>query len=254
MDPEHTLEKRLRQLRAALETTVLLLLIALVVHFATQSFIISGTSMEPGLHNTEFLLIDRWAYLFHSPEHGDVIVFRAPPEPSRFYVKRVIGVPGDVITVRGTRIIVDGVTLKETYVASQNQGMPIGTRPIKQQEVPPGDYFVLGDNRAVSSDSRIWGFVPQKNILGRAAFIYWPLGEDNDGWLPDVSPVFATLRLQHNQAYRPLDALMANFNALWLVPLLALLLVFLRRRLLKRWLFPPGSQKNNRQDCKGHDP
>src|SRR5258708_30826540 len=93
------LEKRFRLLREITETAVLTLLMFLVIRFAIQNFNIDGTSMEPGLHNAELVLVDKWTYLFHPPTRGDIIVFAAPPEPSQDYVKRVIGLPGDTITV-----------------------------------------------------------------------------------------------------------------------------------------------------------
>ena len=191
MNPELNFEKRYRLLREIVETVVLTLLMFLVIRFAVQNFNVDGTSMEPNLHNTELILVDKWTYLFRAPARGDVIVFVAPPHPSMDYVKRVIGLPGDVITIRNTTVIVDGITLNETYVAPQNQGNLFSYKSITNLVVPQGDYFVLGDNRAVSSDSRDWGFVPKGNIVGRAAFVYWPLGQDNNGFLPNVSAVFA---------------------------------------------------------------
>lgn len=233
MEPEsHPGQKRSHLWRDIIETVVLTLLMFLVLRFAIQNFNIDGTSMEPNLHNAELVLVDKLTYLFHPPARGDIIVFRAPPEPTQDYVKRVIGLPGDTITVRGTTIIVDGVTLNETYIAAQNQGTPLGTRTITNQVVPPGDYFVLGDNRAVSSDSRIWGFVPRQNIIGRAALVYWPLGKNNDGLVPGVSTVFASIHQNNNQG--PFSAI----NALWLLLIPALLLVFRQRQTIKRWFTP----------------
>ena len=191
MNPEFNFEKRYRLIREVIETIVLTLLMFLVIRFAVQNFNVDGTSMEPNLHNTELILVDKWTYLFHPPVRGDVIVFIAPPHPELDYVKRVVGVPGDIVTVRGTTVIVDGVTLNETYVNPRNQGNPFASKDITNWKVPAGDYFVLGDNRAVSSDSRDWGYVPVKNIIGRAALVYWPLGQDNNGFLKNYSSVFA---------------------------------------------------------------
>lgn len=233
MEPEsHPEQKRNHLWRDIVETVVLTLLMFLVLRFAIQNFNIDGTSMEPNLHNAELVLVDKLTYLFHPPTRGDIIVFRAPPEPTQDYVKRVIGLPGDTITVRGTTIIVDGVTLNETYIAAQNQGTPPGTRTITNQVVPPSDYFVLGDNRAVSSDSRIWGFVPRQNIIGRAALVYWPLGKNNDGLVPGVSTVFASIHQNNYQG--PFSAI----NALWLLLIPAFLLVFRQRQTIKRWFTP----------------
>jgi signal peptidase I len=192
MNSELDFEKRYRLLREIIETVVLTILMFLVIRFAVQNFNIEGTSMEPTLHNTELILVDKWTYLFHPPTRGDIIVFVAPPDPTQDYIKRIIAIPGDKITIIGTTVIVDGVTLKETYVAARNQGNPYAYKQISEV-VPPNNYFVMGDNRNGSSDSRNWGYVPRKNIIGRAAFVYWPLGEDNDGFLPNASAVFASI-------------------------------------------------------------
>lgn len=193
MNPELDFEKRYRLVREVIETIVLTLLMFLVIRFAVQNFYVDGTSMEPGLHNKELVLVDKWSYIFRPPSRGDVIVFVAPPQPSQDYIKRIIGIPGDVITIDDTVVTVDGVTLKEFYVDPKRQGNPTLGKQIKNVIIPPDHYFVLGDNRAGSSDSREWGFVPRQNIIGRAALVYWPLREDNDGFLPNVSSVFANV-------------------------------------------------------------
>ncbi|WP_084659212.1 signal peptidase I [Thermogemmatispora onikobensis] len=198
MNPELDFEKRWRLVREVIETLVLTGLMFFIIRFAIQNFYVEGMSMEPNLHDKELILVDKWSYLFHAPARGDVIVFVAPPNPSQDYVKRIIGVPGDVITIQGTTVIVDGVTLHETYVDPRRQGNPYPS--FSNRVVPPDSYFVLGDNRAGSSDSRDWGFVPRKNIIGRAALVYWPLGEDNNGFLPDVSSVFAEVHQRQSAA------------------------------------------------------
>ncbi len=192
MNPELDFEKRFRLVREVIETIVLTVLMFLVIRFAVQNFNVEGTSMEPRLHNGELILVDKWTYLFHPPQRGDVIVFIAPPEPTLDYVKRIIGIPGDRITINGTTVIVDSVTLNETYVAQINQGNTSGAT-IQNMLVPPNKYFVMGDDRIRSSDSRFWGFVPRNNIIGRAALVYWPLKQDNYGFLPNYSPVFANV-------------------------------------------------------------
>jgi signal peptidase I len=190
MKPELDFEKRYRLLREVIETIVLTVLMFLVIRFAVQNFNIEGHSMESSLHDQELILVDKWTYLFHPPTRGDVIVFIAPPEPSQDYIKRVIGIPGDHIIVQNTTVIVDGVTLNETYVNPANQGNPYAYKRI-DEIIPSNMYFVLGDNRIGSSDSRAWGLVPRQNIIGRAALVYWPLQQNNDGFLPNVSSVFA---------------------------------------------------------------
>src|SRR5579883_2094743 len=235
MNPEFNFEKRFRLVREIIETIVLTLLMFLIIRFAVQNFNVDGTSMEPNLHNTELILVDKWTYMFRQPARGDVIVFIAPPHPQQDYVKRVIGLPGDIITIRNTTVIVDGVTLNEPYVAPQNQGNPFAYKNITNLRVPPNDYFVLGDNRAISSDSRIWGFVPRANIIGRAAFVYWPLGQSNDGFVPGVSSVFAKIHQHTSQSSNPFTFITANINALWLLLIPALALAYLRRKSLQRW-------------------
>ncbi|GER83299.1 MAG: signal peptidase I [Thermogemmatispora sp.] len=201
MNPELDFEKRWRLVREVIETLVLTGLMFFIIRFAIQNFYVEGMSMEPNLHDKELILVDKWSYLFHAPARGDVIVFVAPPNPSQDYVKRIIGIPGDVITIQGTTVIVDGVTLHETYVDPRRQGNPYPS--FSNRVVPPDSYFVLGDNRAGSSDSRDWGFVPRKNIIGRAALVYWPLGEDNNGFLPDVSSVFAEVHQRQSASQLP---------------------------------------------------
>ncbi len=193
MNVELDFEKRYRLVREVIETIVLTILMFLVIRLAVQNFNIEGMSMEPTLHDKELILVDKWSYLFHAPTRGDVIVFVAPPEPSQDYIKRIIAVPGDTITIRDTSVIVDGVNLRETYVDPKRQGNLYAYRTISNMLVPPDDYFVLGDNRIGSSDSRNWGFVPRTNIIGRAALVYWPLGEDNNGLLANVSNVFSSI-------------------------------------------------------------
>ena len=229
MNPQHDFEKRYRLVREVIETIVLTVLMFLVIRFAVQNFNIDGHSMEPGLHDQELVLVDKWTYLFHPPFRGDVIVFVAPPQPSQDYIKRVIGVPGDVITIQDTTVIVDGVALKETYVNPRNQGATFEDRHIFNMVVPPDDYFVLGDNRANSSDSRVWGFVPKQNIIGRAALVYWPLHQDNDGFLPNVSAVYAGVH-QGGTTPSALSDVLIDATPLALLAAPILVMVYLRRR------------------------
>ena len=185
--------KRPHFVREIIETVVLTLLLFFVIHSAVQNFNVDGTSMEPTLHNGELILVNKWTYLFHSPARGDVIVFIAPPQPSEDYVKRIIAMPGDVISINNGVPTVNGVTLKEFYVAPGDMGSTLYDRPIHNVIVPQNDYFVMGDNRVGRSDSRPWGFVPRSNIIGQAALVYWPLGQNNDGFLPSASSVFASI-------------------------------------------------------------
>jgi signal peptidase I len=229
MNPQHDFEKRYRLVREIIETVVLTVLMFLVIRFAVQNFNIEGHSMEPNLHDQELILVDKWTYLFHPPSRGDVVVFVAPPQPSQDYIKRVIGIPGDVITIKNTTVTVDGVVLKETYVDPRNLGPTYEDKAIVNMVVPPNDYFVLGDNRANSSDSRVWGFVPKDNIIGRAALVYWPLQQDNDGFLPNVSAVYAHVH-QSSTALTTLSDTFIDATPLVLLATPIIIIVFLRRK------------------------
>ncbi len=229
MNPQLDFEKRYRLVREVIETIVLTALMFLVIRFAVQNFNIEGHSMEPNLHDQELILVDKWTYLFRSPARGDVIVFMAPPQPSQDYIKRVIGVPGDVITIQNTTVIVDGVKLKESYIDPNNQGNMFDYKHISNMVVPPDDFFVLGDNRKGSSDSRDWGFVPEQNIIGRAALVYWPLQQDNDGFLPNVSAVFANIH-QNSSAFALLSDGFIDASPVLLLAAPIILLVLVRNK------------------------
>lgn len=174
------------------QTLVLAVLIFLAVRAMAQNFRVEGASMEPGLHNGQYLLVNKAVYfklnldtldkylpfidpgdnperfIFHGPRRGDVIVFEYPEDRSRDFIKRVIGVPGDIVRVDEGQVFVNGVPLDEPYVNEEHRSN------MEEKVVPAGEYFVLGDNRGNSSDSRSWGFVPEENIIGRAMFTYWP--------------------------------------------------------------------------------
>jgi len=185
------LERRYRVMREIIETITLTLLMFLIIRFAAQNFRVDGVSMEPTLHNQEYILVNKAAYVFHPPHRGDVIVFEYPRDPQVDYVKRIIAIPGDVISVVGENVTVDGVTLREPYINQVDPFNPF--QPIYHQIVPTNDYFVMGDNRGNSSDSRQWGLVPGRNIIGQATFVYWPFDGGNFGLLPDFSSVFASV-------------------------------------------------------------
>lgn len=242
MHIELDFEKRYRLVREVIETVVLTVLMFLVIRLAVQNFNIQGMSMEPSLHDQELILVDKWSYLFHAPARGDVIVFVSPPHPDQDYIKRIIALPGDTITIRNTTVIVDGVTLNEKYVDPGHQGNPYADKTISNMLVPTNDYFVMGDNRAGSSDSRDWGFVPQGNIIGRAALVYWPLGLSNDGLLPNESAVFANVHQTINAPASQQGGSVLNADSMLLLLMPGLFVVFSRSRkrssisaLRKRW-------------------
>jgi signal peptidase I len=242
LEPEIDFEKRYRLIREVIEMAVLTVLMFLIVQLAVQNYFVEGTSMEPNLHDQERILVDKWTYLFHSPDRGDVIVFIAPPDPTQDYVKRIIAIPGDTLTIKNTIVKVDGVTLQEPYIDPKLQGNPYFNNVIYNMVIPPGKYFVLGDNRNGSSDSRDWGFVPRENIIGRAALVYWPFGEDNYGLLPNESFVFANVHQagQPPSSYRNAGV----FDAGGILLLATVSLVIL----LPRWRKP--SPKSSADNCR----
>ena len=189
MSQDHDAKKRSNAAREIVETIILTLLIFLVLRFAVQNYRVDGQSMEPSLHDQEYILVDKAAYLFHPPERGDVIVFEYPRDIQIDYIKRIIAIPGDTISVVGQTVTVDGVTLHEPYINKDDPFNPF--LPFRNLVVGPGEYFVMGDNRGNSSDSREWGLVPRQNIIGKAALTYWPIGENNFGLLPNFNSVFA---------------------------------------------------------------
>ncbi len=145
---------------------------ALIIRsFAVASFYIPSGSMEPTLLEHDRLIADRFSYTFRvrQPERGDVVIFRFPENPRIDYIKRVIGLPGDKVSIYDGEVFVNGKPLAEDYVAEPPY------YEMEEVAVPLGMYFVLGDNRNCSRDSHIWGFVPAKNLVGEALFIYWPV-------------------------------------------------------------------------------
>jgi signal peptidase I len=161
---------------------IALIIVVPVRLFIAQPFIVSGASMEDTFHNGEYLVVDQISYHLGSPERGDVVIFRYPRDPSKYFIKRIIGVPGDTITIEGSVVSVrntthpDGLVLNEPYVASMKPGVTI------VEELGEREYFVMGDNRDQSSDSRVWGVLQEENIIGRALVRLFPPREL--GWLP----------------------------------------------------------------------
>jgi len=144
--------------------------------FVAQPVVVEGTSMLPQLHDGERLLVNKLVYYkFQSVswghiERGDIIVFWYPKDPEKSYVKRVIGLPGEMVEVRDGKIIINNQELNEPYLDSEyNQSLP----SYEPKKVDEHYYFVMGDNRDNSSDSRLWGLVPEKYIYGKAFFRYW---------------------------------------------------------------------------------
>jgi signal peptidase I len=153
-----------------IETILLALVLFLAINALSARVRVENVSMQPTLNPGEFLLVNRVAYKFGEPSIGDIIVFHAPGASDTDYIKRVIGLPGDQVIISDGIVYVNNQPLYEPYIAE-------APRYTGNWEIPPDQYFVLGDNRNNSSDSHMWGFVPRNDIVGRALFIYWPLSE-----------------------------------------------------------------------------
>lgn len=174
-DKKLTPEPKENSLVEIIRFSIIALLIVVPVRmFIAQPFIVSGNSMKETFHNGEYLIVDQVSYQLHSPERGDVIVFRYPRDPSKFFIKRVIGIPGDSLTIEGSDISIvnathpEGFTLNEPYVKSMKPGVTIA------EKLGDREYFVMGDNRDESSDSRVWGVLQEERIVGRAYLRLYP--------------------------------------------------------------------------------
>lgn len=153
---------------------VKILIIALVIivpfrMFVAEPFVVAGSSMEPNFHNHDYLIIDRLSYITGQPQRGDVIVLKFPKDTTQFFIKRIIGLPGETVQVQQGYVQITnaqhpgGFRLPEGYLPSQTEtfGQPT---PV---HLASGEYFVLGDNRTASSDSRVWGILPRDLIVGK---------------------------------------------------------------------------------------
>jgi signal peptidase I len=162
-----------------LETIVVSLAIFAVVYiFLFQPHQVDGQSMMPNFQNGEYILTDKLSYRIHPPKRGDVVVFHSPQDERVDFIKRILGIPGDILKVSGGYVYLNGVKLEESYV--NDPGAVLAGRFMRENleiDVPPGQYLVMGDNRNHSSDSREWGLVTTQEIVGRAFFRYWPISE-----------------------------------------------------------------------------
>ena len=187
-------ELRMRAiLREAIETVALAIFLVLLVQTAVQNYRVEGPSMLPLLQDYDRVLVSRLTYVeidaervarwvpwlevepgakwrpLGEPQYGDVVVFKWPRNPEQYYVKRIIGLPGDAIRVERGNVYRNGELLDEPYVEHE------ASITLVQRTVQDGQYYVMGDNRAQSEDSRHWGGVPKENIIGNVWLSYWPL-------------------------------------------------------------------------------
>lgn len=153
------------------DITIAILAAMLIILFVVQPVKVEGTSMLPRLVDQERIFINRFIYHFSDIQRGDIVVFRYPKEPAKSFIKRVIGLPGEWVMIEAGKVFLNGRPLEEFYLDPRY----IDHDTFGPRQVPPDSYFVLGDHRNSSNDSRSWGFVPIENIYGKAIFRYWPI-------------------------------------------------------------------------------
>jgi len=160
--------------------TIKIIVISLVViigirTFVMQPFFVNGQSMEPNFYDGDYLIVNEIGYRFDDPKRGDVIIFHYPNDPSQFFIKRVIGLPGEKIEIKDKKITIynkenpDGFTLNEFYLSESAVTLRSYSQELKNDE-----YYVLGDNRVASSDSRVWGVLERHYIVGKTWIRAWP--------------------------------------------------------------------------------
>jgi signal peptidase I len=174
-------ERKVREksvIRQYTEAFLIAILLALVIRtFVVQAFKIPSGSMLPTLQIGDHLLVNKFLYWFTDPQRGDVIVFKFPQDEARDFIKRVIALPGDKVEVRGKRVYVNDKPVQESYAVHLDPSMQENPHSPRDNfapvQAPPGQLFMMGDNRDYSMDSRFWGFLDMKKIKGKAFIIYW---------------------------------------------------------------------------------
>ena len=167
-------------LREIVETVVLSLIIFFfITTFLLQNFRVLLSSMEPTLHEGQFIMVNKLAYRLHPPERGDIVILKYPRNPERDFIKRIVGLPGEKVEIREGEVHINDQPLQEPYVRYPGN-YSWGPRRVGEDE-----FFVLGDNRLNSHDSRAWGMLPRENIVGKAWLCYWP--PQCWGLMPSVS-------------------------------------------------------------------
>jgi signal peptidase I len=164
-------------LRDTLEIVFLALVLYVVIQYAVQTVHVLGSSMYGTLHDNDLLVASKVSYKLHPPQRGDIIVFKPPDELSRDFIKRIIALPGERLHITNGVVYINGRVLNEPYLPEKwnynNNWPPSG----QDQLMPPNEYFVMGDNRNHSSDSRVFGPITLESILGKAEVRIWPLGQ-----------------------------------------------------------------------------
>lgn len=174
------LRKSYNFLLDTIQTLLLVFAVFLVVYiFLFRPFQVSGSSMYPTFHDKEYILTNIIALKLGHPKLGDVIVFKAPNDPEKDYIKRVMGMPGDTVSIKNGDVYINGNLIDQSAYLAPTVKTYGGSflRENQPVTVPTDSYFVIGDNRSGSSDSREWGFLPAKNLIGKSLFVYWPLNK-----------------------------------------------------------------------------
>lgn len=174
---------------------IAILIVVPIRFFIAQPFIVSGASMEPNFHSGEYLIVDQVSYYFNQPSRGEVIIFKYPRDPSKYFIKRVVGEPGDTVTIENGVITIqneaypDGFTIDESYA----EPTPLGPKVI--EKLGDREYFVMGDNRDESSDSRSWGVLQKEKIVGRALIRLFPPSQTDylPGYAEPTTHIIKTL-------------------------------------------------------------
>jgi signal peptidase I len=165
-------------MREYAESLIVAVLLALALRaFVVQAFVIPSGSMLPTLQIGDYLLVNKLVYRFRPIQRGDVIVFKFPRDESQDFIKRVVGLPGETVEIRGRHVLINGRELTEPYAMYQE---PLALRPpegtqVSRTVIPPGHLFVMGDNRDNSLDSRAWGLLEESKVVGEASIIYFSL-------------------------------------------------------------------------------
>lgn len=164
--------------------------------FILQPYIVEGSSMEPNFHDKEIMLVDKINYRFRDVSRGDIVIFHAPKNPGDDYIKRVVGLPGETVVIENGKVFINGGIISESYLTQGQQTTNLKSTGFFTQTLGENEYFVLGDNRDNSSDSREWGILPEINIVGRAWYILIPW--NSHGFVKHNAAVISETQLLKN--------------------------------------------------------
>ena len=184
MSEPDSIEKKPKTWKQDIYESLKILLISLLIvipirFFVAQPFVVKGASMEPTYHDNDYLIVDELSYSLGEIKRGDVIVLHYPVNPAEFFIKRVIGLPGETIIIRAGKVYVrkSGLSKEEQLLEPYIDSKTLTRADQTEYAVPLGNYFVLGDNRQHSSDSRYWGYLERRFVVGRALVRLWPLSK-----------------------------------------------------------------------------